>query len=79
MFPQKIISSLMIQKAETHALYRCTVTNKVGGDSRIIFFHVTRKLHAFLSFLFHRMTCLCMPSLGHHVCFLYFYLCVHAY
>uniref|UniRef100_A0A3Q4GLS1 receptor protein-tyrosine kinase n=1 Tax=Neolamprologus brichardi TaxID=32507 RepID=A0A3Q4GLS1_NEOBR len=38
---QKITSSLKIQKAEAHALYRCTAANKVGKDSRVIFFHVT--------------------------------------
>lgn len=40
---QKITSSLKIQKAEVHALYRCMAHNKVGEDSRVIFFHVTRK------------------------------------
>lgn len=42
-FLQKITSSLKIQKAEAHALYRCTASNKVGIDSRVILFHVTRK------------------------------------
>lgn len=37
------MSSLKIQKAEAHALYRCTASNKVGEDSRVIFFHVTRE------------------------------------
>lgn len=37
------MSSLKIQKAEVHALYRCSAANKVGEDSRVIFFHVTRK------------------------------------
>uniref|UniRef100_A0AAQ5ZMY5 receptor protein-tyrosine kinase n=1 Tax=Amphiprion ocellaris TaxID=80972 RepID=A0AAQ5ZMY5_AMPOC len=32
-----------IQKAQAHSLYRCMAANKVGVDSRIIFFHVTRK------------------------------------
>lgn len=40
---QKLTSSLKIHKVEDHALYRCTVYNKIGEDSRIIFFHVTRK------------------------------------
>uniref|UniRef100_A0A4W6CE05 receptor protein-tyrosine kinase n=1 Tax=Lates calcarifer TaxID=8187 RepID=A0A4W6CE05_LATCA len=39
---KKIVSSLKIQKAEAHALYRCMAANKIGKDSRIIFFHVTR-------------------------------------
>lgn len=43
-FPQKIMSSLKIQKAEAPALYRCMAYNKIGVDSRIIFFHVTRKI-----------------------------------
>ncbi|XP_070688229.1 vascular endothelial growth factor receptor 2 isoform X2 [Pempheris klunzingeri] len=46
---QKIVSSLKIQKAEAHALYRCIATNKVGEDSRIIFFHVTRGLEVSVS------------------------------
>uniref|UniRef100_UPI0037E8487E vascular endothelial growth factor receptor 2 isoform X2 n=1 Tax=Semicossyphus pulcher TaxID=241346 RepID=UPI0037E8487E len=46
---KKITSSLKIQKAETHALYRCTAANKVGEDSRIIFFHVTRGLEVSVS------------------------------
>ncbi|XP_076582857.1 vascular endothelial growth factor receptor 2 isoform X1 [Chaetodon auriga] len=45
----KIMSSLKIQKAETHALYRCMAANKVGEDSRIIFFHVTRGLEVSVS------------------------------
>lgn len=49
-FAQKIMSSLKIQKAEAHALYRCTAANKVGVDSRIIFFHVTREHCASLFF-----------------------------
>uniref|UniRef100_A0A671YJS5 receptor protein-tyrosine kinase n=1 Tax=Sparus aurata TaxID=8175 RepID=A0A671YJS5_SPAAU len=48
-FPQKIMSSLKIQKAEVHALYRCSAANKVGEDSRIIFFHVTRGLEVSVS------------------------------
>uniref|UniRef100_A0AAX7VUF1 receptor protein-tyrosine kinase n=1 Tax=Astatotilapia calliptera TaxID=8154 RepID=A0AAX7VUF1_ASTCA len=46
---QKITSSLKIQKAEAHALYRCTAANKVGKDSRVIFFHVTRGLEVTMS------------------------------
>uniref|UniRef100_A0A8C4F4Q1 receptor protein-tyrosine kinase n=1 Tax=Dicentrarchus labrax TaxID=13489 RepID=A0A8C4F4Q1_DICLA len=45
----KITSSLKIQKAEAHTLYRCTAANKVGEDSRIIFFQVTRGLEVSLS------------------------------
>lgn len=41
---KKIMSSLKIQKAEEHALYRCSASNKAGEDSRVIFFHVTRGL-----------------------------------
>ncbi|XP_023679444.1 vascular endothelial growth factor receptor 2 isoform X2 [Paramormyrops kingsleyae] len=40
----KTISSLRIQRAEVHALYRCEASNKVGRDQRVIFFHVTRGL-----------------------------------
>uniref|UniRef100_A0A672IRH1 receptor protein-tyrosine kinase n=1 Tax=Salarias fasciatus TaxID=181472 RepID=A0A672IRH1_SALFA len=43
------MSSLKIQKAEAHALYRCTAANKVGKDSRVIFFHVTRGLEVSMS------------------------------
>ncbi|XP_042339126.1 vascular endothelial growth factor receptor 2 isoform X2 [Plectropomus leopardus] len=46
---KKIASSLKIQKAEAHALYRCTAANKIGEDSRIIFFHVTRGLEVSVS------------------------------
>ncbi|XP_054646685.1 vascular endothelial growth factor receptor 2 isoform X2 [Dunckerocampus dactyliophorus] len=46
---KKIVSSLKVQKAEVQALYRCTATNKVGEDSRIIFFHVTRGLELSVS------------------------------
>uniref|UniRef100_A0A4W6CKA9 receptor protein-tyrosine kinase n=1 Tax=Lates calcarifer TaxID=8187 RepID=A0A4W6CKA9_LATCA len=45
----KIVSSLKIQKAEAHALYRCMAANKIGKDSRIIFFHVTRGLEVSVS------------------------------
>uniref|UniRef100_A0A3Q2QPI8 receptor protein-tyrosine kinase n=1 Tax=Fundulus heteroclitus TaxID=8078 RepID=A0A3Q2QPI8_FUNHE len=38
------ISALKIQKAETHALYRCKTANKVGKDERNIFFRVTRNM-----------------------------------
>uniref|UniRef100_A0A3Q3E344 receptor protein-tyrosine kinase n=1 Tax=Hippocampus comes TaxID=109280 RepID=A0A3Q3E344_HIPCM len=41
---KKMVSSLKFQKAEVHALYRCTAANKMGKDSRVIFFHVTRGL-----------------------------------
>ncbi|KAJ8336359.1 hypothetical protein SKAU_G00375790 [Synaphobranchus kaupii] len=40
----KTVSSLKIQKAQVHALYRCLASNKAGRDERIIFFHVTRGL-----------------------------------
>lgn len=46
---KKIASSLKIQKAEAHALYRCTAANKVGEDSRIVFFYVTRGLEVSVS------------------------------
>ncbi|XP_069555342.1 vascular endothelial growth factor receptor 2 isoform X1 [Brachyistius frenatus] len=46
---KKIMSALKIQKAEAHTLYRCTAANKVGEDSRIIFFHVTRGLEVSMS------------------------------
>lgn len=46
---KKIMSSLKIQKAEEHALYRCVAANKVGEDSRIVFFHVTRGLELSVS------------------------------
>nr|XP_046248175.1 vascular endothelial growth factor receptor 2 isoform X2 [Scatophagus argus] len=46
---KKIMSSLKIQKAEAQALYRCMAYNKVGKDSRIIFFHVTRGLEVTVS------------------------------
>ncbi|XP_056270498.1 vascular endothelial growth factor receptor 2 isoform X3 [Pseudoliparis swirei] len=46
---KKITSSLKIQRAEAHAFYRCTAANKVGEDSRIIFFHVTRGLEVSVS------------------------------
>ncbi|XP_034036391.1 vascular endothelial growth factor receptor 2 isoform X2 [Thalassophryne amazonica] len=45
----KIMSSLRIQKAEDHALYRCSAGNKAGEDSRVIFFHVTRGLELSVS------------------------------
>ncbi|XP_043985023.1 vascular endothelial growth factor receptor 2 isoform X2 [Gambusia affinis] len=45
----KFISALKIQKAETHALYRCKTANKVGRDSRNIFFRVTRDLEVSMS------------------------------
>uniref|UniRef100_A0A6Q2XVR9 receptor protein-tyrosine kinase n=1 Tax=Esox lucius TaxID=8010 RepID=A0A6Q2XVR9_ESOLU len=43
------VSSLKIRKAEVHALYRCLTSNKVGQDSRIILFHVTRGLELSVS------------------------------
>ncbi|CAJ1059988.1 vascular endothelial growth factor receptor 2 isoform X3 [Xyrichtys novacula] len=46
---KKIVGTLKIQKAKVHALYRCTTANKVGQDSRIIFFHVTRGLEVSMS------------------------------
>ncbi|XP_016886676.1 vascular endothelial growth factor receptor 2 isoform X2 [Cynoglossus semilaevis] len=46
---KKITSSLKIQKAEAHALYRCMAANKVGEDSRVIVFHVTRGLQVSMS------------------------------
>ncbi|CAL8256237.1 unnamed protein product [Merluccius merluccius] len=46
---KKIGSSLKISRAEVHALYRCLATNKIGQDSRIIFFHVTRGLELSVS------------------------------
>ncbi|KAK5930830.1 hypothetical protein CgunFtcFv8_027038 [Champsocephalus gunnari] len=46
---KKIVSSLKIQKAEAHALYRCITANKLGEDSRIVFFHVTRGLEVSMS------------------------------
>ncbi|XP_034736780.1 vascular endothelial growth factor receptor 2 isoform X2 [Etheostoma cragini] len=46
---KKIASSLKIRKAEAHALYRCMAANKVGEDSRVIFFHVTRGLEVSVS------------------------------
>uniref|UniRef100_A0A8C8H030 receptor protein-tyrosine kinase n=1 Tax=Oncorhynchus tshawytscha TaxID=74940 RepID=A0A8C8H030_ONCTS len=43
------VSSLKIQKAKVHALYKCLTFNKVGQDSRIIVFHVTRGLELSVS------------------------------
>ncbi|XP_051954755.1 vascular endothelial growth factor receptor 2 isoform X1 [Xyrauchen texanus] len=37
----KTISTLKIQKAVDHALYRCIATNKMGTDERVIVFRVT--------------------------------------
>uniref|UniRef100_A0A7N6BN74 receptor protein-tyrosine kinase n=1 Tax=Anabas testudineus TaxID=64144 RepID=A0A7N6BN74_ANATE len=45
----KIMSFLKIKKAEAHSLYRCMAATKVGVDSRIIFFHVTRGLQVSVS------------------------------
>ncbi|XP_035270609.1 vascular endothelial growth factor receptor 2 isoform X1 [Anguilla anguilla] len=41
-FHKQTVSSLKIQKAQVHALYRCIASNKAGRDERVIFFHVTR-------------------------------------
>uniref|UniRef100_A0A7N6B521 receptor protein-tyrosine kinase n=1 Tax=Anabas testudineus TaxID=64144 RepID=A0A7N6B521_ANATE len=46
---KKIMSFLKIKKAEAHSLYRCMAATKVGVDSRIIFFHVTRGLQVSVS------------------------------
>ncbi|XP_022058720.2 vascular endothelial growth factor receptor 2 isoform X2 [Acanthochromis polyacanthus] len=46
---KKIMSSLKIQKVQAHSLYRCMAANKVGVDSRIIFFYVTRGLEVSMS------------------------------
>ncbi|KAM4629460.1 vascular endothelial growth factor receptor 2 isoform 4-T4 [Polymixia lowei] len=46
---KKIRSVLKIQKAEFHALYRCSAGNKVGQDSHMILFHVTRGLELSMS------------------------------
>ncbi|XP_029285675.1 LOW QUALITY PROTEIN: vascular endothelial growth factor receptor 2 [Cottoperca gobio] len=46
---KKIASSLKIQKAEAPAFFRCMAANKVGEDTRIIFFHVTRGLEVSVS------------------------------
>ncbi|XP_041696266.2 vascular endothelial growth factor receptor 2 [Coregonus clupeaformis] len=45
----KTVSSLKIQKAKVHALYRCLTSNKAGQDSRNILFHVTRGLELSVS------------------------------
>uniref|UniRef100_A0AAR2JJX8 receptor protein-tyrosine kinase n=1 Tax=Pygocentrus nattereri TaxID=42514 RepID=A0AAR2JJX8_PYGNA len=37
------ISTLKIQKAVAHALYRCVASNKVGVEDRVIVFQVTRE------------------------------------
>ncbi|KAL6486117.1 hypothetical protein MHYP_G00055090 [Metynnis hypsauchen] len=41
----KTISTLKIQKAVAHALYRCVASNKVGVEDRVIVFQVTRFLN----------------------------------
>ncbi|XP_078141825.1 vascular endothelial growth factor receptor 2 [Centroberyx gerrardi] len=46
---KKTGSSLKIQKAQVHSLYRCLAANKAGEDSRIILFHVTRGLELSVS------------------------------
>uniref|UniRef100_A0A673W9R2 receptor protein-tyrosine kinase n=1 Tax=Salmo trutta TaxID=8032 RepID=A0A673W9R2_SALTR len=45
----KTVSSLKIQKAKVHALYKCLTSNRAGQDSRIIVFHVTRGLELSVS------------------------------
>uniref|UniRef100_A0A4W4GYQ2 receptor protein-tyrosine kinase n=1 Tax=Electrophorus electricus TaxID=8005 RepID=A0A4W4GYQ2_ELEEL len=40
----KTVSTLKIQKAVTHALFRCIATNKVGVEERVIIFQVTRNV-----------------------------------
>nr|XP_055041614.1 vascular endothelial growth factor receptor 2 [Misgurnus anguillicaudatus] len=40
----KTISTLKIQKAVDHALYRCIATNKMGNDERVVVFQVARFL-----------------------------------
>ncbi|KAA0708703.1 Vascular endothelial growth factor receptor 2 [Triplophysa tibetana] len=40
----KTISTLKIQKAVDHALFKCIATNKMGTDERVIVFQVTRFL-----------------------------------
>uniref|UniRef100_A0A668ARI8 receptor protein-tyrosine kinase n=1 Tax=Myripristis murdjan TaxID=586833 RepID=A0A668ARI8_9TELE len=47
--PDKTGSSLKIQKAEVHTLYRCLTANKAGEDSRVIVFLVTRGLELSVS------------------------------
>ncbi|XP_049573762.1 vascular endothelial growth factor receptor 2 isoform X1 [Syngnathus scovelli] len=46
---KKMVSSLKFHEAKVDALYRCTAANKVGKDSRVIFFHVTRGLELSMS------------------------------
>ncbi|XP_029905824.1 vascular endothelial growth factor receptor 2 isoform X2 [Myripristis murdjan] len=46
---KKTGSSLKIQKAEVHTLYRCLTANKAGEDSRVIVFLVTRGLELSVS------------------------------
>ncbi|XP_072538762.1 vascular endothelial growth factor receptor 2 [Salminus brasiliensis] len=41
----KTISTLKIQKAVAHALFRCVASNKVGVEDRVIVFQVTRFLN----------------------------------
>uniref|UniRef100_A0A3P9HNY4 receptor protein-tyrosine kinase n=1 Tax=Oryzias latipes TaxID=8090 RepID=A0A3P9HNY4_ORYLA len=41
---KKIVSTLRIRNADTHSLYRCMASNKVGKDNRIIIFRVTSNL-----------------------------------
>ncbi|XP_024114848.1 vascular endothelial growth factor receptor 2 isoform X1 [Oryzias melastigma] len=46
---KKIVSTLRIRNADTHSLYRCTASNKVGKDHRIIIFRVTSNLEVSMS------------------------------
>uniref|UniRef100_A0A673W1F0 receptor protein-tyrosine kinase n=1 Tax=Salmo trutta TaxID=8032 RepID=A0A673W1F0_SALTR len=48
-FCLQTVSSLKIQKAKVHALYKCLTSNRAGQDSRIIVFHVTRGLELSVS------------------------------
>ncbi|XP_076873231.1 vascular endothelial growth factor receptor 2 [Brachyhypopomus gauderio] len=41
----KTVSTLKIQKAVAHALFRCIASNKVGVEDRVIVFQVTRFLN----------------------------------
>ncbi|XP_067239768.1 vascular endothelial growth factor receptor 2 isoform X1 [Chanodichthys erythropterus] len=41
----KTISTLKIQKAVDHALYRCLASNKIGEEERVIVFRVNRYLN----------------------------------
>ncbi|XP_066128520.1 vascular endothelial growth factor receptor 3 isoform X1 [Saccopteryx bilineata] len=43
----KTVSKLVIQDANVSAMYKCTVSNKVGQDERLIYFYVTTIPHGF--------------------------------